>query len=225
MEMKKSVFKKFKTRLDGRITSDDKLIVSGFDNSRNFFYYLTEKALLVLGGRYLGNDYFSISERKTVKVDVLINDLEQLYLSGGEYRSFYGNFIRCVIFPNLTHEMENQDIYSGIIRIRDPPIYLAGINDILANNLLEYNKRRNQKLVSLQEKKCLEVIKEFLLELEPNDEAELGTAIEVVKEESPLSKIDDTFIENALREVAQKLPGFKYIRLTKSIRRKDTSDS
>jgi hypothetical protein len=57
--------------------------------------------------------------------------------------------------------------------------------------------------------------------LEPNDQVKLTDAIEVVKQEGNFDSLDNKAIEKALIMVAENIVEFKFIRLTKSIKRLD----
>lgn len=57
--------------------------------------------------------------------------------------------------------------------------------------------------------------------MEPNDQVKLTDAIEVVKQEGNFDSLDNKAIEKALIMVAENIVEFKFIRLTKSIKRLD----
>ena len=97
----------------------------------------------------------------------------------------------------------------------------------------EFFKEKHEELINLfpdknpdkfrEQKEAIAVIKELLLELRDGDEVQLTKAIEIIRKEGEYSFITDGFIEETLKQVANKSPVFEYVRLKECIRTKGSS--
>ena len=201
-------FKRFKQKIAESLRTNDKEINSGFEANRLF--YLSERALFIIGGKV-----------RNTKLDDLLNNMINYYKSEGKEKINFPNAY-CFLFPELTLKLTSKEIsgifYNKLIKANKG---LIKGSPVLVDYLLLNRKKKIERLKKLQEKKCLTLIKELLLELDENNEVILENAINVIKEEGSFSELDDKFIQEALLSIVTNLEEFKYIRLTRCIKRLD----
>ena len=89
----------------------------------------------------------------------------------------------------------------------------------------EQERLEQEQTIRSAYKKINLLMKEMLLELTDGDEINLQEAIRIILTEAHLTiEIPSSYLENQLREVGSKIPGFQYIRLKESIKCTRTMD-
>ncbi len=233
--IREKVFEVFKEKILSVLHPDDTIITNGYDESGYLFYFLTNCALFVFEGRFASQvanknaieSFYSsgnYGQPKKIIVNDVLNDLIQIYQTNGSHtpQHHHSQVSACFLFPRLTKEVTSKDIGLFFNSIYKSPLRLNSRASALQESLKTLRKQKLAELQQLQEKTCLTVVKELLLELEPNDKVTLADAVKAVEEEGNFSSLDMPAIEEALKLVAENLDGFKYARLTKTIKRLDT---
>jgi hypothetical protein len=231
--IRERIFAKFKEKISGVLAPEDQIITNGYDESGYLFYFLTNRALFVFEGRFPSQvanknaiDSFYSSgiygQPKKIIVDDVLNDLIQIYQTNGSYapQHHHSQVSSCFLFPKITNNLIGKDIslyFNNIFKTHGLTVKAP----VLQESLKTLREQKLAELKQLQENNCLEVIKTLLLELEPNDEAKLEDAIQIVKEEYNFSALDEKIIKKSLILVAENLEEFKFVRLTKTIKRLD----
>ena len=210
---------------------EEKEIVKIFSaGSRTNYIFISNKKLIIKGYNYKREGIFS---NKNAKIEHIfeIKDIENI------------NFPDKVGYKFLEFDCFGAH-YSFIIHKRKLEKIKLTIEELSKNILSKANKekkieqlkkkqqRENEQLRKDQQEKdernkdkrmIIDLIKELLLELRDGDEVLLSKAIEIIRKEGEYSFLTDGFIEEALKQVANKSPVFEYVRLKECIRTKGSS--
>lgn len=231
-EIREKVLEKFIKNILPNLHENDQIIRSGYEQNNYIFHILTKQALFFFAGRWEGQvsneqqlETCHLPDRaKAIIVDELFDDLIKVYQTDGTYLlpREYTWISACIIFPKLTKMSTSAEIHKFFNKFNTRPLQLKNYTNL---NLNDIRKKMLTELKQIQENTCLETVKELLLELEPHDEVMLTEAIQVVKEEGNFTSLDEPTIEKALKVVAENLKEFKFVRLTRTIKRLDIQSS